>query len=292
MTSPVANNLPTSTQRAAPTGQQTELARQSTAQQSAAWQSSVDRPYGCLADWTVQRLRPSPLSDPSHENNTNVAALITPDSSQMYRVGSLNAKFTLWAHQWRIEAHDEHLATCRMVMIQGAQNEIINTWIFPTSPATRPVFAAELIALSGAPRLTFIDIQTPGMLAGCDLVQAATQRLRADFQTIASDDTPPEWAIADSPGGYVFSRNLNADAFETIQACYRAFVECYLREFVDRVAHVSGGEHPDRELSSLSQLDAYQQHHLSSSPGSVFLGKLFGAAWTDRFLQQFLFTRA
>lgn len=106
-----------------------------------------------------------------------------------------NGKFKLWAHQWRLGVLGAHVGTCRMVLIQGSTNEIINTWVFPATPSQDPVFAAELIAMAGAPRLTFIDIQTPAMQDECHAVRSQTLALREKFSKILSDETPPSWAI-------------------------------------------------------------------------------------------------
>lgn len=252
------------------------------------WASGTDRPYGVLADWTLDRIA---QLDDTRLAGDQLRAVRPSESTPAHHTQSINSRFTLWAHQWQIAIAGEHRATCRMVLIQGQQSEIINTWVFPVAPTRTPVMAAELIALSGAPRLTFIDIQTPGMVSGLDRVAMQTHRLRADFAAILSDEAPPAWAVSDSEGGYVFSRNLTAESFPIIQSCYRAYLDHYLSHCLQapvRTDHVG----LERERQSLEQLDAYQQHHLDSSPGAVFLAKLFGDEWTDRFLHQFLFTRA
>jgi hypothetical protein len=242
------------------------------------YQASKSRPYGQLARWTV-------------ENTGAIDPRIKPSFKLHCIKSSCNGKFKLWAYQWRLCLLGEHVGTCRMVLIQGSTNEIINTWVFPAVPSHDPVFAAELIAMAGAPRLTFIDIQTPAIQNECHPIRSQTMALRNQFAAILSDEIPPEWAIADSQGGYVFSRQLTVDAFETIQQCYKSYLIAYLDTLL--------GDNANRKMRcvnedqhSLDRLHAYQIHHRESSPGNVFLSKLFGVDWTKDFLEKFLFTLA
>ena len=57
---------------------------------------------------------------------------------------SINGKFALTAESWQIKVAGSELCL-RMVKIDGAKSNIINTWIFPADARRLPVFAAELI---------------------------------------------------------------------------------------------------------------------------------------------------
>jgi hypothetical protein len=247
-------------------------------QNASDFQTASNRPYGKLARWTI--------------DNISVIDQRIKASHSLHCIKlSCNEKFKLWAHQWRLNILGTHVGTCRMVLIQGSTNEIINTWVFPAVPSHDPVFAAELIAMAGSPRLTFIDIQTPAIQSDCHPIRNQTLALRKQFDSIRSDEIPPEWAIADSQGGYVFSRQLTADAFQAIQQCYKSYFLAYLgtlsSENTNREKQYENGDH-----KSLERLHAYQIHHRESSPGNVFLSKLFGVDWTKDFLEKFLFTLA
>lgn len=242
------------------------------------YQATGTRPYGQLAKWTIENI-----------------GVIAPRITSVHRLHcgrlSNNEKFKLWAHEWRLDALGAHVATCRMVLIQGSANEIINTWVFPAVPSHDPVFAAELIAMAGAPRLTFVDIQTPAIQHECHPIRNQTLALRNRFAEILSEEPPPEWAIADSQGGYVFSRQLAFDAFLTVQDCYKHYFAAYLDTIFGETA--SRTKRPEIACRrSLDRLRAYQIHHMESSPGNVFLSKLFGVDWTNDFLEKFLFTLA
>ena len=242
------------------------------------WATENTRPYGQLATWTV-------------DNLDRIDERVLSRPSDCIRKLSINSKFMLWAHQWHLYVHGAHVATCRMVLIQGNKNEIINTWVFPKDPRSCPVFAAELIATAGAPRLTFIDIQTPVMEAKIEAIRIKTFALRQSYANILCDETPPSWAISDSQGGYVFSRQLSDIAFSEIQSCYKNYLTTNLKCFL---ADTGSARTTSSAALLLAQkeLHDYQHHHMDNSPGNTFLSKLFGADWTNDFLRTFLFTVA
>jgi hypothetical protein len=251
------------------------------------WDSGPDRPFAKLADATLWQFAAA-----ARQCSSSIDTLVGDFANQGvdHHVTSTNGKFQLWAKQIKLNEGVQHRLTCRMVLIQGQKNEILNTWIFPTAPENCPVFAAELIAMACMPRLSFIDIQSPAMTCGTDKVRSLTHQLRARHAELVCDEEPPEWATDASEGGYVFSRALPSTAFDRIDTCYQDYLRCYLGEFFlgepVSVSDVDGRSTAVRELSH------YQIHHMEHSPGSVFLGKLFGDEWTNDFLRNFLFASA
>lgn len=218
----------------------------------------------------------------------------TPLPTEVQHRTSKNGRFHLEASAWRLEREATPLADVRMVLITGSKNTIINTWAFPYRPDHTPVFAAELIALAGAPRLTFMDIQIPALRTViAESVQAATRDLPERYRSLRIDEIPPAWAIEATAGNYLFARQQSAERFPTICQAYLAMLERYLQRFVatdvlsaSPLATNTNGMH-----DALDTLHAYQIHHLHSSPGKVFLGKVFGEVWTESFLTDFLFQR-
>jgi len=174
-----------------------------------------------------------------------------------------------------------------MVFISGSKNNIINTWIFPYSPTQNPVFAAELIAMGGQPRLTFMDVQVPGMPADAHQeIAAATAQVRSRYGDLRIAEHPPEWAVEATAGQYLFGRQMPRGQFSRICHAYLDLLECYLdliRPTSSRRSEVGNPQEP------LAALRHYQLHHMHSSPGKVFLGKVFGDDWTESFLNEFLF---
>ncbi len=248
-------------------------------------------PYVNLADYTRAR-----FNDSTHPR-LEIRSQQVPEPYSR-RLGG-NGRFELTAESWQLHAAGMHLATARMVVIKGAKTEILNTWIFPNYPDSTPIFAAELIAVGGAPRLAFIDIQAirdqPPILAeregdtqfmnlaqtrGADL--SAT--LRSKFSRFNSPETPPAWAVDASVGNYFFLRGGSTADFNLIQSCYRAYFETYCASnLLPIMIHLSREDALDRLLN-------YQRHHMRHSPGTRFLGNLFGVDWTTEFLTDFLYT--
>lgn len=245
---------------------------------SKSWVPDQTRPYGLLANWTVENI------------SELVPCIEAVQTTEIEKV-SLNQKFKLWAYQWRLTLNDEHVGTCRMVLIQGTKNEIINTWVFPANPRHSPVFAAELIAMAGEPRLTFVDIQAPSLESNRNNVKERTTFLRKKHETILTSETPPVWAISESLGGYVFSRQLGEWAFTEITRCYKDYLSLAVELY--RTENSLPNAPPKNQLpQAIDALTDYQTHHRESSPGNAFLSKLFGDDWTNDFLRTFLFTVA
>jgi hypothetical protein len=201
---------------------------------------------------------------------------------------SLNGRFRLTACAWELTRHGSCVAEVRMVLIAGTTNEIINTWIFPHDAASDPVFASELIAMANAPRLTFMDIQVPGLKDEFQSTVAAHAALvRHQFSDLVIDEVPPAWAIDATQGHFLFSRAASSQQFPRIQAGYLALLDSYLDLLAETQTRVLGVV--DRSAARQTLHD-YQLHHLEHSPGGTFLSKVFGQDWTHDFLNSFLFT--
>lgn len=200
---------------------------------------------------------------------------------------SKNGRFTIRSWAWCVSHADQPRCDVRMVFISGAKNSILNTWVFPYDPTQVPVFAAELIAIGGQPRLTFMDIQVPAMPAQHHgRVASVAAQVRCKHPSLRIDEQPPHWAVEATAGEYLFARQLPVDQFETIRDAYRGLLSGY----VDFVASSCSNADPNPKGSdAIAELHAYQIHHMRHSPGKLFLGKVFGAGWTESFLNEFLF---
>lgn len=224
------------------------------------------RPFAALWDATRARLEPLGLTD------------APPDPGLAARGGRMR----LTAARWLVGPAERPVADCRIVRILGAAAEIVNAMIFPTDPARLPVFASELLAFGGRPRLTFLDLQTPGLAADLrPLVAERTRAVSERFADLPRDPEPPGWAVAHSPGGHLFTRT---DDPEHAPALGEAFA-AYLGAWADLAAEAVVA--PD--ACRLAALSEYKREHVAHSPGKVFLGKVFGDEWTERFLNEFLY---
>ena len=250
------------------------------------WEYGEERPYGQLACETIGFF----------EENQWLDLTIQPvELSTLHRNKfSLNGRFKLWGHQWSIRREGVAIGTARMVLIQGQKNEIINTWVFPKLPSLLPVFAAELIAMGGQQRLSFIDIQGPGMMSDRDTVLQYLSPVFQLHRQLRIDEAPPEWAVSDTLGHFIFRRTGSSSQFPEIASCYRNYLLVCLQKIWPRTLDdsASGCAATTNIVvdSQLPVLRRYQLHHLHSSPGNAFLSKLFGDQWTHDFLHNFLFS--
>ena len=219
-----------------------------------------------------------------------------PSANAFSEKESKNGKFTLSAEAWSFVSTDSNglthsIATLRMVYIRGQKTEIINTWIFPKRPDLLPVYAAELISVGGVTRVAFVDIQTPVMTGdNVEEVTHLTSPLASRFACLPCNEEAPEWATSASPGNFTYSRQADANWTSTIQECYLAYLDAYLKAY----ATGTTAKQAARLLEDCrvnEELQAYQKHHMESSPGKKFLGNLFGVEWTDSFLTDFLFAK-
>ena len=244
----------------------------------------VDRfPFQTLKQQTQNRL------EQIRANRIPIADAISEKESK-------NGKFSLTAESWSIvgkgtDGQARSIANLRMVYIRGQKNEIINTWIFPKRPDALPVFAAELISVSGVTRVAFVDIQTPVMTGDTvNEVTHLTAPLASRFACLPCDEKAPEWATTASPGNFTYSRQADVNWTSTIQECYLSYLDTYLKAYATGTPAKNSARLP--EVRSLTdELQAYQKHHMESSPGKKFLGNLFGVEWTDSFLTDFLFAK-
>lgn len=212
--------------------------------------------------------------------------------SQFLRRDSLHGKIELHASQWSIQVASKPIGSLRMVYIHGPKNQIINTWVFPNRPSHMPVFAAELIAVGTEVRVAFVDVQAPVIESSSilDDTSMLTSGIAPRFSGLPCNEDPPHWAIESSQGNYTYARNVPADCFHQVEECYTTYLDAYLKGFVNKSVG-SGLAAMERDESALDKLQAYQHHHMHSSPGNKFLSKLFGPDWTESFMRDFLFAK-
>ena len=111
------------------------------------------------------------------------------------------------SREWELYAGERLIANCRLVHIHGAATDIINTMCFSTIPHLLPSFTAELLTFGQSPKLVFIDLQVPGATSERTAHTAEVLfPLQSKYSDLPCPGDPPDWAIAYSAGGYVFSR--------------------------------------------------------------------------------------
>ena len=243
--------------------------------------------YARLPDWTSGRVQQVELH--------GLMATPIPPRTEFQRCESKNKRFNLSSWTWLLTGEGHPICDLRMVYISGTKNTIINTWVFPYAPHQHPVFAAELIALGDTPKLTFIDIQGPALCSSRQsTIRHATSKVRHAFADLRIAERPPSWAIDESLGEYLFTREMTSQAAERIAMAYSNMLDTYLQLLNDCTVPLVASRHTTCASSTTDELDKlhhYQLHHMESSPGKLFLSKLFGEQWTHSFLTEFLFCK-
>ncbi|MFQ3648922.1 MAG: hypothetical protein SNJ75_01210 [Gemmataceae bacterium] len=168
-----------------------------------------------------------------------------------------------------------HVAEVRLVRIRGKSANVFNCLIFPHSPQTTPVFVAELLATGGQLRLAFVDVQTPG-LADTQPTRLKTAELARRYGAWNHSEPAPRWAMTYSSGSPAYLRPTTP-----MELPMTELYSDYLRVWTELAQ--------PGVPSSSSELDAFKQHHRSESPVSEYLSRVFGANWTFRFLNGFLY---
>ncbi|MBY0526800.1 MAG: hypothetical protein K2R98_25635 [Gemmataceae bacterium] len=177
-------------------------------------------------------------------------------------------------------------AECRMVRISGATAEIVNTMIFPTQPDRLPVYAAQLLAFGGRPRLAFIDLQMPGLTEG----RRASLRERARvvarrFDFLPPADDAPSWAVEFASGCQVFTRTTEPDALQGLRDACLQYLELWVELARAECDSLESGANP----AAHAELGRWQSEHARLSPGTEYLIKVFGEEWAREFLHEFLY---
>lgn len=199
-----------------------------------------------------------------------------------HRAGA--GRLELEARGWAIARAGAPVAEARLVRIAGPKTEILNCMAFAARPERLPVLAAELLAFGGASHLGFLDLQTPGLEPWRQPALAArTRRLAAAFGLPAQK--APEWALESSSGGATFTRFQGEDLAPALAAAYRAYAALWISLLLEEGEAAGGEATPEGTAACRS----YKEHHVASSPGTAFLGRVFGEAWTRRLQSEFLY---
>lgn len=208
-----------------------------------------------------------------------------PLPSDLAAARSANDSTRLEAAHWRIGPADNALGECRIVRIQGKSSLIVNTLLFPRRPDRLPLFVAEVLIFGGVPRVAFFDLQTPG-LASAHLgpVTRAARELSQAASLLPSGGEAPEWAVKYSTGHAVFTRPNDAVHQEALARLYGEFLESW-RHLAEETPPSADAAPP----AAVSAVQSWKTGHAEEAPVRDYLGRVFGAAWADRFLVEFLY---
>lgn len=169
------------------------------------------------------------------------------------------------------------LGEVRAVHIFSPRAEIMNLFFFPV--VTAPIFVIELVAFGKKPVVAVIDakgVEPCGVALGAEILRAAHAR----HPGLPRGDDAPAWFEECRSGHDFFVRPADLAQFETLATVLHE-VWHDLRDKIPRC--------PPAGEADLVAVQHYKDHHRLHSPGRPFLHRVFGEAWTEAFMRDFLF---
>jgi phycoerythrobilin:ferredoxin oxidoreductase len=207
------------------------------------------------------------------------------DSLPPHLASATGGHLRLSAQRWLLGRPAGSLAECRVAAVEGAASEILTVLIFPLRPDT-PTFVAELMVAGGRPRLAFLDVQTPGIRP--EVARRLGERGRAiarrTAEAVGGAASAPDWATEFSAGGYFFARPVRPD----VAALRGGFLD-YLALWIEAASQLPPRPGEASGQEALPEVARFKEANLAHSPGTAYLQKLFGPAWTNEFLHDFLY---
>ena len=178
-----------------------------------------------------------------------------------------------------IDARAMGLGDLRATLIHGPRAEIFNVMLYPADALALPILAAEIVAFGPRIHVAVADLQAarPGPVA-----LRASQEMESLAPLIAAlpdGGDRPAWCDAYFTPGALFTRPGATPCHDALLEAYSRVVGCF--------AAWAAREHPSQCAPRGQQgVDEYKLHHIENSPGLTYLGRMFGAEWTTRFLHQ------
>lgn len=201
---------------------------------------------------------------------------IEPEQDFVFREGRNNS--------WIRSLHAEHPegASARCAIIGGSKVEIMNLMIFPKQSSKAPIFASEIIHFGSKVHVAVIDHQTPD---GAGLLWPQIGELLKPYHTLhasklSSGGELPEWARHHFTPWCIYTRPTKASETTEVCSAFCTYLDLWLKQWLPQL---------DSLDENLSLMNDYLHHHVVNTPGRIFLSKAFGADWTERYLNEFMY---
>ncbi|OUD12635.1 hypothetical protein [Thioflexithrix psekupsensis] len=170
----------------------------------------------------------------------------------------------------------------RALHIINRKAEVILIMAYPLNAAHIPVLAVEYVAFQGQPYVAVTDLQWVN--SNARLVQQLTDTLQESYQyysqQLSLEQTIPDWACYFSPI-CLYSRPKQPSELAALIAAFETYWQQWTNHFL---CHETG------QITAAKELQLYQQHHIQHSPGKPFMNTIFGQAWTERYMQTFIYS--
>jgi hypothetical protein len=186
-------------------------------------------------------------------------------------------------------------ATARSTYIFGPKVEIFNVMGFPANPTSAPVYASEIIHFANAPRVIVIDVQP---VWSPELQETKHQNLMTQlatvkhkYKTLPSGGELPDWCKDFFTPHCIYSRPNDFSVSDKIAEAHLDYLKLWLENWIETTVNETNGKtSTDSDSPSyVEQLREYKHHHVANSPGTKYLGRVFGDEWTDDYLNRFMY---
>lgn len=167
----------------------------------------------------------------------------------------------------------------RTVHIVSPKIEVLTCFLFPAPDRALPVYGMELVMLGRRPVIgvaDLVDLDAGGRV-GRDLLADA----HAHFPDLPTSNDMPQWFDDCRSGGEFFMRPDEVTDLDALAAVHHHLVAGVL-------ALPTGTQAADPQAHGAAIAD-YKRHHRIHSPGLPLMHSLFGADWTDRYMDAHLF---
>lgn len=198
---------------------------------------------------------------------------------------SRDGRFGVQAAAFRINL-ESGTTEARLALVHGQSVNIFAMIALPIESMAvqwSPLLAIETMVIGHRVRLVFADLQDVGLSPiRREMVRQRAMPLAAR-PGLSSQTSPPVWATTYSLGGYFFTEKPPDDQANDALAV----PVFYLNAWCDLAEERS--ELPGESFSAEDQLRQFKETHAAAWPGRAYLERLFGPAWTYRFIYEFFY---
>lgn len=181
----------------------------------------------------------------------------------------------------------EHLRKVRLTyMAAGDAAQILTTMAFPRTHTDLPIFGADVLGFKGKPHLIVIDHQPlyKHDPAYSERYIAPLASLHARYAHLpARGRALPAWT-EEFFSPYTHYSRPEAEHLDAVRAAYRDYWDAYLH-VVESVSPLPASEHARIHARQA----AYCRNHIENEQAEGMMHRLFGEAFTTRFINEFLF---
>lgn len=192
----------------------------------------------------------------------------------------------LVSHAWT----SKDIRRLRLTEIFGALGtHIVNIGIFPQPTSVLPLMQLEILVVKQRLSLFIIDAMLPPPLSWHLEIESPSQclrRLAANSNAFPPTAKRSDWAQAVISQDAIWSRPNTSDAIAPACEATLGFLE-----WCSAVIAAGQGQRGSAEQADQYRhfLDRFKAICLDNEPSRPYLSSMFGAAWAERYMSEFLF---